>query len=122
VARITFGEPSFVSVKRVIEFELHGVAFIEGYERSVGFEIESLGEEARLGIEDMGIASKEMYDFFNATLKPLCKSHEGLRKSLGTLCTGWSIPKDHLEEMISKLGEAMGSGWQEALRKIMFRT
>lgn len=122
MAKITFGEPSFVSVKRVVEFELHGVAFIEGYEKSVGFQIESLGEYTRFMIEDMGVPSKEVYDFFNAILKPRCESHEGLRKSLGTLYTEWRMPKDHLQEMISRLGKAMGSEWQEALRKITFRT
>ncbi len=41
MAKITFGEPNLITVRRVIQYEIRGVAFIEGYDRSVAFTSDS---------------------------------------------------------------------------------
>jgi len=64
LANIEFGEPYLRRVKRVAKYELDGVAFVEGYEKTVGFTFECHNVRFwKLEMEDL-YQAKELYHFF----------------------------------------------------------
>lgn len=118
--KIEFSEPHLRKVKRVIEYELDGVAFIEGYEKTVGFTIECgySPTNLRLKMEDL-YQAKEVYNFFKNLLKNYSKESKGITKTLSRLYTEWYIDKEKLRDMLDKVSEIMGDKWKGAFTTIV---
>ena len=117
--KIEFSAPHLRKVRRVIEYEVDGIAFIEGYEKTVGFTFEFgySPNNLRLEIEDL-YQAKELYFFFKQLFKGLVKKTQAF-KSMGRLLVEWEFAEGKLEEMLQRVKEAMGKEWEEALRKMM---
>jgi len=118
--KIEFSEPHLRRVRRVIQYELEGVAFIEGCEKTVRFVLECgySATNLRLTMEDM-YQAKELYNFFKNLLRDYLKETKGMTKTLSGLYTEWEIAEEKLQDMLDNVGEAMGNKWKESLRTII---
>jgi hypothetical protein len=118
--KIEFGEPHLRKVKRVIEYELDGVAFIEGYEKTMGFTFECgySPTNIRLTMDDL-YQAKELYNFFKNFFNDYSKKSEGMTKTFSSLRTEWDIEEAKLQDMLDKVSEIMGDKWKNAFRTIV---
>ena len=94
---VEFGLPHLRRTGRVIKYELEGVAFIEGYEKTVGFTFECRGRNWSLVIEDL-YQSKDVYNFFNKLFKNCLEYNRGISKSMLGLSAEWRIAEDKIQE------------------------
>ena len=115
MVKIEFGDPSFRVVRRVCKYELEGVAFVEGYEKTVGFSFEFHVGRLSLRIEDV-YPAKEVYYFFKKLFDQYSTETEGLRKGL---YTSWNIKKEMLKETVNEIEKVLGKKWKEAFKKTM---
>jgi len=120
LSKIEFGKPYLRKVRRVIEYELDGLAFVEGYEKTVGFTFECgySGRNWRLTMEDL-YQSKEVYNFFNNLLKDYSEEELGIRKSIMGLYAEWNIVEGRVQDVLERIGETMGNEWKEAFKTII---
>lgn len=118
--KIEFSEPHIRKVKRVIEYELDGVAFIEADQKTVRFTFECgySPTNVRLTMEDL-YQAKELYNFFKNLFKDYSKESKGMTKTLRGLYTEWEIAEEKLQDMLDKIGEIMSDKWEEAFRTIV---
>jgi len=113
LAKIEFGEPNNSGLK------LYGVAFVEGYEKPVGFHIElrAMGFW-KLEMEDL-YQAKEVYSFFRNLLKNCLRTNLGLSKSFTHLITEIQIAEGKTEEVLDRIEEAMGIEWKDSLKETL---
>lgn len=116
---IEFSNPHLRKVRRVIEYELHGVAFVKGYEKTVGFTFEcQSAKNWRLIFEDL-YQAKDVYYFFRNLFKNCLDEDLGMQKSFSTLYTEWMITERHLQEVLDRIEKAMGSNWRDAFKTLI---
>jgi hypothetical protein len=103
----------------VREYESDDVAFVEGYDKTVGFTFHSgyLGNLS-LKIENVHQA-KDVYDFFGNLFRDHTDEESGMSKSLSRLYGDWDIAKAKIEEVLLRIEKAMGSDWKDAFRTII---
>ena len=107
-------------VKRVQEYELHGVAFVEGYEKSVGFAFECPSRgKCELTMEDLYQAN-EVYKLFRKLFDDYSKERLGLQKSLSALVAEWNIAEGQMRGILDRIEKAMGTDWKEAFKTIIY--
>lgn len=113
---VSFSEPQLKKVKRVIEYELKGVAFIDTNGKgTVGFTFESdYGMGFRLIMEG-SYYGKFLYDYFRAILDKYAVERSGLTKPFGELYATWRVPKDRLTQALDELSKSMGKEWAKGL-------
>lgn len=115
MAKIEFGDPSLRVVRRVCKYELRGVAFVEGYDKTVGFSFEFHVGRLSLRIEDV-YPAKEVYYFFKKLFDQYSSKTEGLTKGL---YTSWNMKEEMLKETVNEIEKVLGSKWKEAFKKMM---
>lgn len=116
--KIEFGEPHLRGVKRVIKYELDGVAFVEGYEKTVGFTFECCSRKNwRLVMEDL-YQAKDVYNFFRNLFKECSEKEYGVQKSL-TLYAEWDVVEGRMQELLDKIEKTMGSNWKNAFKTLI---
>lgn len=95
MSKIEFSEPHLRRVRRVIEYELDGVAFIEGYEKTVKitFECGYSPTNLRLTMEDL-YQAKEVYNFFKTLFRDYSKKGGGMTKTILGLYAEWDIAEE----------------------------
>jgi len=117
---IEFGEPQLRRVRRVIKYELDGVAFVKGYEKTIGFTFECSysGKNWRLKMEDL-YQAKELYQFFNKLLENCLESNSGLSKFYSTLHAEWVISEGKIQEALNRIERVMGVAWKDAFKTLI---
>ena len=107
-------------VKRVQEYELHGVAFVEGYEKPVGFAFECRSRgKCELTMEDLYQAN-EIYKLFRKLFDDYSKERLGLQKSLSALVAEWNIAEGQIQGILDRIEKAMGTDWKEAFKTVIY--
>ena len=113
--KIEFGDPSLRVVRRVCKYVLRGVAFVEGYDKTVGFSFEFYVGRLSLRIEDV-YPAKEVYYFFKKLFDQYSSKTEGLTKGLYTC---WNMKEEMLKETVDEIEKVLGNKWKEAFKKMM---
>ena len=116
MVKIEFGAPFLMGARRYIEYELRGIAFIEGYEKPIGFNFECHPRFLRLSMKEYYHA-KHLYKFFRELFENVA-THEGLWGERGELHAEWSYSDEKINEILDRIERAMGLEWKEAFRKI----
>lgn len=102
LSKIEFSEPRLRRVRRVIEYELDGVAFIEGYEKTVKITFECHSPtNLRLTMEDL-YQAKEVYNFFKTLFRDYSKKSGGMTKTILGLYVEWNMAEEKLQGMLDK--------------------
>jgi len=119
LSKIDFGKPYLQRVKLVRKYELKGVAFVEGYDKTVSFIFYSAHSgNLSLAIEDL-YQAKYIYDFFRKLFKEYANEETGMIKTGLWLSVEWNITKANQKVALLKIEKTMGSDWKIALRTIM---
>jgi hypothetical protein len=100
---VTFTPPELVSVKRVIGFEIHGVAFVEGCRETVGLTVEVGKSMVNLDMSDV-FEAREVYNVLRRLFKNYAKNDSGLVKSFGLHCR-WCIRQDKWADLLDSIGK-----------------
>lgn len=121
LSKVEFGKPHLQGVRRVQKYELHGVAFVKGYEKTVGFTFAShYWRNCILKMDDL-YQSKEVYKFFSNLLEGYSERESGLRKhSFDSLCSEWTLTEGKVQEVLSRIEKAIGTDWKKAFKTILF--
>lgn len=119
MTKIHFGDPSLRTVRRVCRYELHGVAFVEEYDKTVWFSFEFHVGMLSLRMED-AYPAKEVYYFFKKLFDRYSSETEGLTKGLG-LYTSWNMKEEMLKETVNEIEKVLGNKWKEVFKKMMER-
>jgi hypothetical protein len=115
--KIEFGYPRLYSVKRKRKWMLEGVAFVEGFDKAVGFVFHS-GHSGNLSLELEDLyQAKDVYNFFKGFLIDI-SFESGLSKSFSKLYSEWNGVDDR-EEILQRIEKAMGSNWSNAFLTIL---
>ncbi len=120
MVNIQFGDPNLRPVKRVVKYELHGVAFIEGHEEPVGFVFEYYAKTMSLKMEAL-YQAKELCKFFNDLFKDYALKHSGVSKSYSTLLSDWQIDESKLKELIKRVSEVTDETWSKAFNTMIYK-
>ena len=115
MTKIGFGDPSLRVVRRVCRYELRGVAFVEGYEKTVGFSFEFHVGRLSLRLDDV-YPAKDVYFFFKKVFDQYSTETEGLTKGL---YTSWNMKEGMLKDTIDEIEKVLGIKWKEAFKKMM---
>jgi hypothetical protein len=116
--KVDLGKPYLRTVRLVRKYELAGVAFVEGYEKTVSFTFHSGSpEKLSLQMEDL-YQAKYVYDYFRSLFKNCADEESGMQKSLG-LFVEWTVTKAKQETTLSKIENAIGADWRDAFRTIL---
>lgn len=115
MTKIEFGDPSLRVVRRVCKYELRGIAFVEGYDKTVGFSFEFHVGRLSLRMEDV-YPAKEVYYFFMKLLNQYSSETEGLTKGL---YTSWNMKEEMLKETVDEIEKVLGNKWKEAFKRMM---
>jgi hypothetical protein len=118
LTKIEFGKPNFR------DGEIDGVAFVEGYEKTVGFTL-SVGSGAsslgnlRLSIDDLYQAIY-VYKFFVKLSENYIggKSYNNsgsMRKFSTGLFIQWDLAETKIDDVLLNVKKAMGLDWKNAL-------
>ena len=122
---VEFREPKILSRGKKGRFM--GVAFVEGFNEAVGFEItawswtgEEKGITVGLKVEATQIG-KIIYDFFNKIFKKHSRRVEGLIKSYKDMVASWHVKAENWGEIVKEVGEKMNCPeWKEAFKSMTF--
>jgi len=118
LSKIDFGNPYLQKVKLVRKYELKGVAFVEGYEKTVGFTFHS-GYPGNLSLEmDDLYQAKDVYRLFRNLFRDFSKE-SGMQKCFSTLAVEWNIVEAKKEEILLGIEKAMGSDWKDSFKIIL---
>ena len=116
--KVEFGKPYLRTVRLVRKHELIGVAFVEGYEKTVSFTFYSgHSENLSLEMEDL-YQAKYVYDYLRSLFRNCADDESGMRKSLG-LFVEWTVKKAKQEAVLSKIENTMGTDWRDGFRTIL---
>ena len=119
MSKIQFGKPYLQIVRRVQKYELHGVAFVEGFEKTVGLTFECHYRRNCMLTTDDLYQAKEVYRFFSDLLKGYSEKKSGLRKGYLGLFMDWTIVEGKVDEALDIIEKAMGSDWKQAFQTIL---
>lgn len=115
---IQFGEPRLRRVRRVIEYELDGVAFVKESEKTVGFTFECGYITWRLKMEDL-YQARDVWRFFDKLLEGCFESKSGLWKSFSTLHAEWILLEEKIQEVLNRIEKVMGVAWKDAFKTLI---
>ncbi len=124
LSKIEFGKPDLRTTRRVSRYELFGVAFVEGYEKTVDFTFES----AYLG--NLSLTMEDVYQalyvyrlfvklFENYVDSKPCSKSGNLSKSISRLHIEWCLAETKIEDALLSIEKTMSSEWKNAF-KTMF--
>lgn len=108
--KIDFGKPYLRIVHLVRKYELDGVAFVEGFDKTVGFTFYSqTSSNLNLELADQ-YQSRYVYLFFVELFKEYAKTESGLSRYMHV---DWELTGEK-EIILTKIEEKMNSDWKKA--------
>lgn len=115
---IYFGDPCLRKVRLAKKYELDGVAFVEDFEKTVGFTFYSqITRSLSMTIDDL-FQAKKVYDFFKELFQDFIDNQPRMSKSLLNLNVEWTLKEESKEDLLIKIEQAMGVNWKNAFDKI----
>jgi hypothetical protein len=114
---VTFTPPEVISVRRAIGFEIHGVAFVEGYKNPVGLTVEVSKSNVDMQMSEV-FEAKEVYNVLRGLFKNYAENDSGLYKSVGLNCR-WRIKQDKWADLLDSIGKVMGQEWKDAASNVL---
>lgn len=113
MSEVEFGDPCLRQVRLAREFELHGVAFVKNYEKTVGFTFYSQSlDSLSLTMDDL-IQAKTVYDFFKKAFKESLATQPSMYKGFSNLNAEWILKTESKETLLKKIEQVMGIEWEK---------
>jgi len=122
---IKLAEPRVQTVKRVIEYEIHSHAEVEGFDKAIGLRIESnYGGGIRLYLDNFK-QSKQIWKYLDNLFAEYTKNKESLHLVTTTdllpnkeFLAEWQFDKNDLQKILNKIESKLDADWKNAFLKI----
>jgi hypothetical protein len=113
---IEFGDPPLlVPKRRNIPYEIHGVAFVEGFKEPVSLVVNVDMRGIQVGMTG-NFQAKEVYKFLREHFKKYSQEESGLSGSFSSLTCSWELVPEKWSEFLIEVEKAIGWGWANAFK------